>query len=162
MNNCAICGEPIYPTVAGVLVHGHGAPECGTGDGSVATSHQLSEAEAFFYENAGYAYDPATETPEQGRVRGARALAQAEIWLTEHDLEVQWEDDPDGQDFDRGTEYADLPHYAATLEDDNGTVLSSLSGVMFADGGEPWGDPYARVVAAELALEAMDEVVGRP
>ena len=40
---------------------------------------RLTVDQLFFYENAGYSYDPKTETPEQGRIRCARDLADAEM-----------------------------------------------------------------------------------
>ncbi|MDE2097386.1 MAG: hypothetical protein KGL39_09095 [Patescibacteria group bacterium] len=42
------------------------------------STRRQSSAEAFFLEHAGYSYDPAVETKEQGRKRCARDLARAE------------------------------------------------------------------------------------
>jgi hypothetical protein len=107
----------------------------------------------FMREHAGYSYRPSMETPEQGRVNTALALARAEHVLTHSRAFVTWEDDPDG------TCAGEHPAYVALLwhpNDQTNELLAddwppraSLGGI---DAGE--GDPYRRVVAAELALEA--------
>jgi hypothetical protein len=53
------------------------------------------------------------------------------------------EDDPDG------TVTGEHPAWIATLYDPQGTLAASLGGI-----DAPEGDPYRRVVEAELALEA--------
>lgn len=40
------------------------------------------------------------------------------------------------------------------------TYRASLGGIDFGRDGEPWGNPYRRVVEAELALEALDNLKG--
>ena len=112
-------------------------------------STTLTPAEQHFYEHAGYSYDP--ETVEQGRARGARALAQAEAWAKAEGLAYGWEDDWginhvaefDCYDTDPETcEYVEL-------RDPDGNVLNSLSCI---DDATP---EYRRVVEAELALDVM-------
>lgn len=49
--------------------------------------------EEFFYKHAGYSYDPATETEEQGKRRGAAQLATAERFAAALGLSYSWEDD---------------------------------------------------------------------
>lgn len=117
----------------------------------------VSEGERFFYDHAGWSYDPKTETAEEGRWRSARDLRSAEVHAEREGWYVEWESDPDGDYMDADTEWADWPHYQATLYDQDGNILTSLCGVMFADRGDETSDPYARVVAAELAEEARDE-----
>jgi hypothetical protein len=48
------------------------------------------------------------------------------------------------------------------MRDKAGKVVQSLGGVDFGRDGDPWGQPYARVVEAELALEqrAMGSLAG--
>lgn len=113
----------------------------------------MTDAQRFFYEHAGWGYHPDRETPEQGRVRGARRLAEAEAWAKREGLSWRWEEDEDAVDSEG--EWADWPCYWAALRDADGEILASLGGVMFADKGDETSDPYARVVTAELALEVM-------
>jgi hypothetical protein len=40
--------------------------------------------------------------------------------------------------------------------DPEGTVVANLGGVDFGRDVEPWGNPYARVVEAELASDLID------
>jgi hypothetical protein len=105
----------------------------------------------FFYEHAGYSYNTAIETPEQGRRRTAQALADAELWAHEAGYSVDWEDDWDVTDhvaeYDTyDTEPATCEQ--ATMHDPDGAVVASLGCIDDAT------DEYRRVVEAELALEA--------
>lgn len=110
-----------------------------------------TEAEQFFYEHAGYSYDRATETAEQGRRRGARVLAMAEKKLINGPYFVSREPDPDPWD---GDVPYDGPLWVITLWSVAGTAepvaLASLGSVAC----EP-SDSYMRVVAAELAAEHL-------
>lgn len=110
----------------------------------------LTDDEQFFYDNAGWGYDPKRETAEHGRACGAVLLASAErqMQLTEG-AEVTWEDDPEPWD---GDVPWDGPVYGAVLRKGS-EVLGSLWGITLA--GELGSDPYCRVVAAELALEHL-------
>lgn len=107
----------------------------------------LTEAERFFYDHAGHSYNPATQTPEQGRIEGARALARAEARLKAGPYFVGHE--PDDLPWEGDTPY-DGPLWTVILYEVTDTtdprVLGSLSSVACED-----GDPYLRVVAAELA-----------
>jgi hypothetical protein len=110
----------------------------------------------FFYEHAGYSYDPKTETPDKGRLRGAQALAQAEEYAAAKDWGYSW-------DYDRAgcigcdCDSADCacstgePHETLVcfLRTYDGEVLEALGGIC---GATP---EYSRVVEAELALQAM-------
>ena len=112
----------------------------------------------FFYDNAGYSYDPATETVEDGRLRGARQLAMAERFAQVMGAEYVWEDDwslghshaeefPDAYDNEPDTcEWVALyAHIPAGFE--NMALVASLSCI---DDATP---EYRRVIEAELALE---------
>jgi hypothetical protein len=126
-------------------------------------------AAQFFYKQAGYGYDPKTETKEQGRRRGAKALAEAEAYASREGWDVRWSQDGSmyGQQGDCFDIVDDPDSFGdplfvgwdAFLVDMDGNVLGSLGATTFAgsNGGDPWSDPYRRVVEAELALEAMPE-----
>lgn len=104
----------------------------------------MTKTEQFFFDHAGWGYDPLTETSDEGRARCAKRLAAAEQWATDEGMSFEWTPD----------EYADEPgEWCCVARDAGGVVLASLGGVGF-ESGEPWGDPYRRVVEAELALEA--------
>jgi hypothetical protein len=112
----------------------------------------LTAAEEFYYEHAGWSFDPALETSGSGRTRNAILLAQAAEWLAESDAEVHWMPDDD-QEAARGDgEEGTL--WVAVLYNGGQHVLASLGGVGFSSGA-PWGAPHAKVVEAELAVEAL-------
>lgn len=124
----------------------------------------MTPAEKFFYDNAGWSYDPTKETSEQGRQSCARALASAEAEARDAGLSFDWSQDHiTNRDFtDDGPEYY---LWSCVCRDESGEVCASLGGVdfghtgddddEFAEAKQPWGDPYRRVVEAELALEAF-------
>jgi hypothetical protein len=103
----------------------------------------MTKQEQFFYDNAGSSYDPLHETEEQGRERGAKALARAAEQARELDWQYTWEPDVI-EPFKDGVECE-----ACVLYDANSEILASLHGI---DGATP---EYRRVVEAELALEAL-------
>ena len=49
------------------------------------------------------------------------------------------------------------PHESPGRFSNLSTVVASLSGIDFGRDGEPWGDPYKRIVEAELALESLSK-----
>jgi hypothetical protein len=100
----------------------------------------MTPAEQFFFDNAGYSYDPKVETLEQGRTRCAQRLAAAEAEADHHNWWVEWTDDG---------EEDGAPRWCALLRDNNSAVLGSLGGIDVCAG------PYARVVAAELAADVF-------
>lgn len=101
----------------------------------------MTNATAFFLKHAGWSYGPQTE----GRARCAEQLAAAEAWASSEGYMIEWRPD------DSSDEPGD---WGCALHDPDGQVVESLWGIGF-ESGEPWGEPYARVVAAELALQAM-------
>lgn len=107
----------------------------------------MTEAERFFYEHAGWSWDPATETEEEGRLRCARELAAAEARLKAGPFYVGWV--PDDVPWDGDVPY-DGPLWIVQLwsvADSAGPeLLGAIGSVAEEDGG-----PYLRVVAAELA-----------
>ena len=115
----------------------------------------IPTAVEFFVQHAGFSYNPATETPEQGKLRCARALVSAERWAAVNDLTVEWADDWDGDN--SYTEQAEFDGYTVTtcemarLVDTDGNVLASLGCIDDAT------DDYRRVIEAELAEEAKSQ-----
>ena len=130
----------------------------------MSTTHKvtLTPAEQFFYDNAGYSFDPATETATSGRTRVALALADAEKALNGGPLTVTWQEDPepDESGTDDGQPYIAVLHgpdeRCNDLPDDDGPELTSCGGVTFGPGRDPWSNPVlARVVAANLVSEYL-------
>lgn len=113
----------------------------------------------FFYANAGYSYDPKTQTAEEGRLECAKALAAAERERVERGYRVAWEDEPDpymsfGDGEAEAYEAGEIIVLQGTLFDEDGEVLASIGGVSVpSETGT--NDRYLRVVEAELALEAL-------
>lgn len=105
----------------------------------------------FFYAHAGYSYDLKTETPAQGRARCAKSLARAEAMARNTGLRYVWSVDPDTNASDFCD--TDYPLYQCFLVRGESEILESLHGIDFGPSGHPWGQPYARVVEAELAAE---------
>ena len=110
---------------------------------------RFERAVRFFEEHAGSSYTPGKETKAQGRRRGAEALARAEQYALDHDWKVEWEFDSD--EYQLGRAETEMPNevLCAVLKTPDGEVLGSLGGI-----GDPTRE-YARVVEAELALEAI-------
>jgi hypothetical protein len=108
----------------------------------------------FFYDNAGYSYDPKTETPEQGRANCARILACAELISKSIGMQYSWTIDPgtDSSAFDNDPEPWAL--WQCLAYDQHGDIVASLHGIDFGRFGHPDSDDYSRVVEAELAAEA--------
>jgi hypothetical protein len=117
---------------------------------------QLTADQLFFFEHAGYSYDPKKETAYQGRMRCAKEIAEAEATAQRLDWTFNWDYDPEGCsgcDCDSN----DCPCSAQTehetlncwVEDAEGKTLASLGSICGADTN------YRRVVEAELAEEAL-------
>jgi hypothetical protein len=111
----------------------------------------LSDAEEFFYENAGFSYSPETETEDEGRRRCARDLAAAEAWARTAGIEFEWADD---WEVDHRKEYdcyedggpESCEACVARLDDE---IVASLGCIDDAS------SEYRRVTEAQLALEVM-------
>lgn len=111
---------------------------------------------SFFYAHAGWGHTPGKETPSQGRRRCAQALATAERKGLRDGLTFFWQPDTDitSADFDdSGAEPYEL--WECLCMNSGARVVASLHGIDFGPDGRPAGDPYARVVEAELALEVL-------
>jgi hypothetical protein len=116
----------------------------------------MNKDQQFFFDHAGYSYDPKTETPEQGRERCERCaarLADAEMEGRRKGLSFQWSiDDIDSTSFT--DEKPSWRLYQCVCTDRDGEVLASLGGIDLGRNGD-YSDPYCRVVEAELAMEAI-------
>lgn len=112
----------------------------------------MTKAEQFFHDNAGFSYDPKTETPEQGKRNTARALARAEAYAKKAGWQFEVEPDPDADeswmDATCRNDHGGTAWQVALYDETRQYVLASLGGC-YGDGD------YERVVKAELALEAM-------
>ena len=113
----------------------------------------MQSAYHFFYANAGYSYNPATETRAQGHRRCAKALADAEKQIREAGISFSWEPDH----FIDSSEFSDDPDpytlWICLMHDSEGSTVGALCGIDFGRDGQPWENPYRRVIEAELMLE---------
>lgn len=118
-------------------------------------TRKLTPEQRFFFNHAGWSYEPTRESSALGRTRCAVTLADAEsVYLMAHraaDVRVTWEHDSDGaysarRDRERFTtcESCMLWH--------GKSCLTSLHSITDAD------DNYKRVIRAELAHECIDEL----
>lgn len=119
----------------------------------------IDDAIRFFWHHAGTSYRPGVETVDEGRHRGAVALARAEQWADENGVVFEWA--PDWDVVDHAAEYDCYDEggpescETCTALDENGDVLASLGCIDDAT------DEYRRVVQAELALEAHAVLAAR-
>ena len=118
----------------------------------------LTKLEQFFYDHAGYSYDPKTETKDEGRIRCAKILAVAEILAESRGYTFYWEIDPDidSSDFDDSSEPWAL--WQVVAEDRFGQPFGALCGIDFGRDGHPSADNYSRVVQAEIVSEHIGDL----
>ena len=115
----------------------------------------------FFLKHAGYNYAKG-ETKMQGRIRCARALAKAEREARDGGFCYRWSIDPcttsadwiDGRE-DGGRDNDPWQTWQCAMYNADGRIVASLHGIDFGRDGNPWCDPYRRVVEAELAIEGL-------
>ena len=106
----------------------------------------------FFLEHGGSSYNPATETARQGRVRGARQLAEVERRARDGGYSYRWSIDGGASSGD----WVEPWHvWQCAMYNVDSQIVASLHGIDFGRHGEPWGDPYRRVVEAELAIDGL-------
>jgi hypothetical protein len=116
--------------------------------------YTLPDAVAFFKVWATAGYHPKHETRAQGLERNALALARAEALAHKKGFYCQWRiDDLDSSEW--SDEKPPWRQYVCLLFNAKKECIGSLCGIDFGREGSPIGDPYARVVEAELAHEAM-------
>ena|ERR1700678_354402 len=113
------------------------------------------QAYLFFLRNAGYSYNPETQTKQQGRSEGARLLAKAERDARALGYTFEWRDDWTlgcshfefyGESYGHGEPST---CESCIMLDENGEVVQSLGCIDDAT------REYRRVVEAELALEEV-------
>lgn len=114
----------------------------------------MSDAVEFFYEHAAYCHDPVKETEEEGRRRGARALAAAELRAKAGPYFFDAE--PDDEPWDGDVPY-DGPLWVVTLYSVEGSAVGMPLGALGSVACELDSD-YMRVVRAELALGYLPRV----
>lgn len=110
----------------------------------------MTKAERFFWLNAGFSYNPKTQTKAQGRRECAEALAQAEAYARNLGFEFEWEHD--SEPWDAGdTDYVPTEVLNCRIPDPENSrySLASLCGIADPDAN------YRRVIEAELASEAL-------
>lgn len=118
----------------------------------------MDDRERFFFEHAGYGYNPAHETAEEGRERCARELAAAEREMIRRGWSIRVEDDPDVMEDDAGTveEVAagNWLNLVVDLLDEDGDLLQCLGGVTVLT-EEGYNAPYVTVCGVEMADEQL-------
>lgn len=104
---------------------------------------------AFFFEHAGFSYDPKTETANKGKARCARQLAKAERDARALGYTFEWISDHPFNS--HGSDRSEWPETCEVCicRDQDGKSLASLSCIDDAS------SEYRRVVEAELALESL-------
>lgn len=107
----------------------------------------------FFYRNAGFSYDPKTETPRKGKARGARMLAQAERDARALGYSFGWANDwsvgDHSKEFDCYTNGGPETCESCVMYDAQGNSVQALGCIDDAT------REYRRVIEAELALEQL-------
>lgn len=121
---------------------------------------RLTEAEEFFYRNAGYSR-AMDEPAYSGKTRGAILLADAEAHAERHDWVYRWEIDADADITPTDSYFVSgAEHWECVLFNQDDEILASLCSIdlgfdKHGYANHPNDQPYARVVQAELASEAM-------
>lgn len=117
----------------------------------------------FFATEPPFSYIPGKQSPSQGCARNAWALACAEQAARAAEAEYLWSVDPDVTSADWCD---DEPAHrtwqcSLTVRAADGTFLfgCGIGGIDLGPDGSPSTEPYARVVKAELAHEAIKHLV---
>jgi hypothetical protein len=121
---------------------------------------ELTLAQKFYFDHAGFSYDAVTETPAEGRTRCAIAMAAAADRAQEEGYFFKWSVDPDGSsadcfdpDEDGGKNNNPWQVWQCLMQAPNGETVEAMGGVDFGRDCDPWMDAYRLVVEAELALQ---------
>lgn len=123
----------------------------------------LTSDELFFFENAGWSYEPKKESAQAGRIRCAKDLAHAEQVAEQLNWSYLWDWDNDDYQGSLGDheywcnlEARGVSHEHeilwCQLRDAEDNVLESLGGIIDPD------TQYRRVIEAELADEALSHL----
>ena len=108
----------------------------------------------FFWDNAGFSYNPKTQTADDGHLESAIALAQAELEGCSQGFSYVWDIDPDSTSADFSDDYPPYEQFQCVCLNYRGHILASLGGIDFGRDNQPWDQDYRRVIEAELALES--------
>ena len=113
----------------------------------------MQTAYQFFREHGSYLWsETAGESEDEGRKRCAYASAAAELAALNAGCSFSWEGDPDL--VCTSADWIDPLHtWLCIMRDGSGAIVGSMGGVDFGRDGQPWGQPYRRVVEADLASE---------
>ena len=121
----------------------------------------LTESERFFYENAPYSWDSATENATSGRTRAAIQYANSEKIMRKRGFWVTWEHDPepwDGDDPYDGNVWVATLHAPCsrhvTCDCCTDTYISA--GGIGIDSNAPEQSNSGRIIAAELMDQYLD------
>lgn len=117
----------------------------------------LTELEQFFYDHAGYSYDPKTETKDEGRTRCAKILAVADILAEVRGYTFEWELDPDIDSSDFNDDPEPWSLWQVIAKDRIGNAFGALCGIDFGRDGHPSAAIYSRVVQAEIVSEHVGD-----
>ena len=136
----------------------------------------MTKREQFFYDNAGFSYNPETETQEDGRIRCAQEMAKVEDEAQALGMYLDVSKESDcyawhaSGDFDIVTSKSILedgddtelyPSFLVELRTHEGETVGSVGGVTFDNGTQdsPTQErrTYERVLFAELASEFFAE-----
>lgn len=113
-----------------------------------------ARALAFFYANAGYSWNPATQTQDGGRRECAAKLAEAEDNAREGGYSFDWrEDECDSSEW--SDEKPPYTQWLCGMFNAEGEMVANLGCVDFGRNGRPWGNRHRRVVEAEIALDYL-------
>lgn len=117
----------------------------------------MTKQQQFFYDNAGYSWDPKKETEKQGRYNSARRYAKAEMQALRDGVTFQWEIDPNGCigcdcgsstcECSSGESHHTFYCIARTADGTDGASLHGICGLT---------PEYKRVIEAELASEIIN------
>ncbi len=113
----------------------------------------LSDDARFFFDHAGFSYNPKNETPLEGRLQCAQALARAEHTAREMGITFEWQDDwmvDHAKEYECYEDGGPQTCEFCIARDAEGNVRASLGCIDDADAN------YRRVIEAELADEAID------
>ena len=115
----------------------------------------------FFLKHAGFSYGNG-ETKLQGRQRCAKQLSKVERAAHEAGFTFEWSIDPHStsadwidNNEDGGRNRDPWQTWQCCMRNADGRIVNSLHSIDFGRDGRPWGDPYRRVVEAELSIDGM-------
>lgn len=120
---------------------------------TAAAAELFTRAVTFFAEHAAVSWFPAMENRTEDIKHQAEALAMAELTSVDRGWRFDWRIDPDTDSGDWILDQDHQPYalWQCFMLDEDGRILQSLGGIDFGRDREPWGQPYRRVVQADLA-----------